>query len=285
MSAPLPITAQSLNAIIQYADLLNDYQDAAMANAEMALGAPLETRALDLCIGFAPAGPLLIANALQDITVGPGLARRGGALLSGVMTETGLAVRSLLGSYSLANCYAFGSVFLSSDNPNVSVAPYTQVVMAGPSSYPFLISNNIDMDTAKTMFEMDRIPMPVAPTSPSGVVTMEIFRFVVNIVFFDPSNPQNDLVTIEAIDLRKMRGFGGFADEAMAVALVPAAISDQRNSAKYVQLINKEISNIVKAWVFTSSWNPNFIQYWQAHLDLMPARLRSYLFTEFGVSL
>ena len=87
------------------------------------------------------------------------------------------------------------------------------------------------------------------------------------------------------IDERLPRGYFGYTEETISKLVISsiirnyALISEQYNTQK--NLTNSIITN----WVGSSTWEPDFVTYWQNSGQLLPARLLTYLSSELSINI
>lgn len=278
MTPPNPKTALIFDALVRGLDLFPNLSDIALAQAEFAMGVPLASRALDLAWGFAPITPQLLADARSELCVSRGLARGVGVLIPDVSTETAFSPSSGLGSTAVQGAYAFGSLYL------VSGASLTvQSALAsgtGNSAPPILMNRDYDVQAAVGLSRAGTAPL-AAP--PAGTV-LEIARFVLDIDSYVGAADPRNRVTTHYIDLRRPRGWGGFAEELFAASLVPPLVQFSQTAQEQSALAVQATTYAVAAWVGLKGWSPNFTAFWQASPTPLPTRLHQYLHDKLGIT-
>ena len=278
---PSQSTAETFDALIKELDLIAPTSDTMLSIEEFALGMPLATRPLDVCWGFAPIDAEIVADSASDLIVGKGLCRRDGLFQPPVVTETGFKFTdsSILGTAPLSNVYAFGSAFLHSGTAGVT--PTIEIVLCkGGASTPLLLCQQIDLNSAKELHAQNRVTAAIAP---SGGYALELFKFVVDITTYSYTAPWTNDFQVYPLDTRKIRGFGGFADENMATSMVPTIITAQANISTSLIAAQNAVKTLVSDWVLLTSWTPDFVSYWRTNYTSLPSRLKDYLQSEIGI--
>lgn len=273
MAASLDRLVASRNRAVEAAD----YSEAVK---EFALGMNIETRDIDLCIGFAQIeAPKTSSEMLK---FGKGAIRLDGALQPVAQnSETSLSLSDLMDSYAsdVASAYAFGSVWV--DN---SASLHCTSVGSGTS--PYLMHKDIPIEEMIRNVELGRLPDSETPTLGPGDVATEIYRFVLDVKYYDASGISASDVEVHLIDLRKQRGFGGFAEEIMAAYLTPATILYDKNIDYRRRVFDDSVKKIIQAWIYLPGWNPpGFIAFWQDASRELPANLSAYLQNELGLTI
>jgi len=287
MASPHINTATVLDSMIRGRDLIYGSIDRSYALEEFAMGVNLEVRDLDICWGYSYIEPELAANSDKEMTVGIGVTRQSGNLNNVPNTEAGLSLSDLLdvgGAEPLQNVYAFGSVFLQSNvAPNApNVVPLLLRGGATGEGTRLLTSRDFTVSEALDALKNGDVP---AVTPPAGT-TLEIFRFLLDITYFDSSNSYKNRINTYVIDMRKPRGWGGYAEENMGSILIPSSITNYNNVSISVEDAEDAVKEIVQTWVELPSWEPDFLHFWQkSGGNIMPARLERYLDETFGIIL
>ncbi|MGG2377334.1 hypothetical protein ACE400_29460, partial [Salmonella enterica] len=86
------------------------------------------------------------------------------------------------------------------------------------NNHVYLVSQDYDINTAENMF-LTGIIEPYIPAN-----TFELFRFILDIQYYDPNDESRNIIHVHTIDLRKIRGYGGFSEESLSVNVVPSLI-------------------------------------------------------------
>lgn len=273
---PSPNTAFVFDAIVRDLDVTASAPDVALAAQEFALGMPSSTRPLDLCWGFAPLG---IGYGPARVMTGAGVVRD--TSIHQFLSAPSIAdPASLLGTSRVQDAYAFGSVFLSLQYYQAGFAPSISlpVALVGPGS-PILMSRTHDLNTAMTWLRGGHIP----PTPVPSGAQIELWRFVLDIEVYTPDTPANSVVSVSTVDVRRPRGWGGYAKETMSSILVPAAINFQASEGQDVTAAQAALLTLVQQWVSLKGWQPNFIDYWRSSPLALPERLHAYLAQSLGI--
>lgn len=283
---PSKYTANVLDSLIRGRDLIYSSKDISLSLEEFAMGINLYVRDLDLCWGYAAIEPELAANYNKEAVISLGVMKQDGNLLNVPTTESGLSLSSLLdvgGAEPLQDVYAFGSIYLQSNTAPLSpnVIPLLLRGGANGTGNRLLISKDIDIDTALDSFKNGDISI----AAPSGVV-LEIYRFIMDISYYDSTESYKNRIQTHLIDMRKPRGWGGYAEENMGTVLIPAAIENYNNVTDSVAESENAVKDIVNTWVQLSSWEPDFLNFWRkSGSNIMPPRLERYLDEVLGITL
>lgn len=286
--SPNKNTANVLDAMIRGRDLIYASEDISLSLEEFAMGVNLSVRDFDLCWGYATIEPQLAANYDKEATVGIGVSRQDGDLLNVPANESGFSLSALLdvgGAEPLQNVYAVGSIYLKTNTaPAVpSIVPLLLRGGANGTGNRILINKDIDIDTIIDAFRNGDFPV-IAP--PTGGSILEIYRFVLDITYYDSSESYKNRIQTHLIDLRKPRGWGGYAEENMGVLLIPAAINNYNNVSNGVIESEKAVKDIVETWVYFTTWEPDFLNFWKkSGSNVMPSRLEQYLNEKLGITL
>lgn len=276
------ITANLLNGLILELDNLVKGEDIYLSLEEFALGQPKQIRSIDLCWGYSSVEPSTSELAKKELVLGYGVTRNSTGELDKVnYSFSSNDLTTLLPSnQDFENIYAFGSIFMTpsatlGNNPTIE-----PVILKGTSSgSPLLMTRDIDLNTIKKMIETDEVNSAIKPESDS----MEIFKFLLDIKFYNSTKPQLKNVKIYLFDKRLPRGWGGFADEFMALNLTSNIIYKKEDYTELLDTYQLNIYNIVKSWINLRSWSPSFIDFWTANSNYLPARLKTYLELEFSI--
>jgi len=281
-------TANVLDSLIRGRDLIFASGDRSYSLEEFAMGINLEIRDLDLCWGYAAIEPKLPTNFDKEAVISIGVARQTDLLAEMPTEEFGLSLSDLMdvgGAEVLQNVYAFGSIFLKSNlapPATPSVIPFLLRGGDDGTGRRLLIHKDITVDEAIAAMTNGDVP-PVTP--PDGNV-LEIFRFVMDITYFDSSNNYKNRIDTHIIDMRKPRGWGGFAEENMGVVLTPASIVNYDNNVAGVDISEKAVKDLVDTWVHLTTWEPDFLQFWKkSGGNVMPPRLEGYIKDVLGITL
>lgn len=276
------VTANILNDLILNLDKLINSDDIYLGLEEFSLGLPEATRAIDLCWGYAKVEPSTSTLAAYELVIGKGITRNSSGDIDDVQYDfTSLNLSSLLpSSQSLQNIYAFGSIYMTpnatlGNSPSVSA----QILKGSSSGSPLLMTRELDLNTVLNMMQEEEIPAAEKPQADS----IEIFKFLLNINFYNSISPELKDVEIYFHDKRLPRGWGGFADEFLATNISTYIIYKKEDFAEYLNTIEESVYNIIKSWINLRFWSPSFIDYWNTNSSEMPDRLKEYLELEFGI--
>lgn len=274
---PDPQIAVILDRLVGSLSVLAVAPDASLAAEEFALGQPLASRPLDLCFGCAAITPSTYV-APGTLSLSRGLARQSASLQA--VAASAFSVGGLLGSVQVLNAYAFGSVFLV---PSGFGAPTVQAVLTaggtGGVGLPLLLSQDVTQDTAFGWLRDGSLPGALPPASGS----VELMRLLAVVDKFDPAAPNAARIAVRTLDLRRPRGWGGYADETMAEYLVPALVLYNDLAGATHTAASQMVITLVSTWVNLPDWAPSFLEYWRANPSLMPARLKAYLWSSLGI--
>jgi hypothetical protein len=192
-----------------------------------------------------------------------------------------LDLTSLLASgQTFENIYAFGSIFITPDATVGNPPNIEAVILKGTSSgSPLLMVNDLDLNTVLYMIKSEEVLSAEKPESNS----IEIYKFLLDIKYYNSSNPELKDVKIYLHDKRLPRGWGGYADENLFTSLTSYIIFKNEDYGSYLSKVQEDVYNIVKSWINLRSWSPNFIDYWTTNSSDLPDRLKEYLETEFSL--
>lgn len=276
------VTANLLNELILNLDKMIVGEDIFLGLEEFSLGLPEATRNIDLCWGFAKSEPSTTALASHELTIGKGVTRNNTGDLDDVQYDfTSLDLTNLLPSANtLSNIYAFGSIYMT-PNATVGNPPDIEAVLVKGVSggVNLFMANDLNIETIFGMMQTEEVPPAEKPESNS----LEIYKFLLNINYYNSLNPELKDVDIYFYDKGIPRGWGGFADEFMAANITSYVVFKKEDYSDYLNTIEQSVYNIVKNWINLRSWSPNFLDYWAANSASMPDRLRDYLELEFSL--
>ncbi len=276
-------TAELINNYILETDKLNEGQDIYLSLQEFALGLPDAQRNLDLCWGYASVEPQNSTQSLYEINLGRGITRNSTGNLDIFVYDTNyFNLSSLLPpGVAYSNVYAFGSIYMSPDTVGSdSTVSFDPVILKGESSgTPLFMCKDIDIETVYTMLQNDVIEAAIAPEANS----IELYRFILDITYYNSSNPELKNIEIYLFDKRKPRGWGGFNDEIMGTSLTPYLIYKKEDFDNFLTSAQQDVYNLVKGWMNMRIWSPTFIDYWLANSSDMPVRLKQYLDEKFSI--
>lgn len=276
------VTANLLNELILNLDRLIIGEDIFLGLEEFSLGLPEANRNLDLCWGYANVEPSTASLASHEVTIGKGVTRNSTGDLDEVQFDfTSIDLTTLLpSSLTLSKIYAFGSVFMS---PNATVGNppdlEARLVKGTSGGVNLFMTNDLNLETILNMIETEEVPSAEKPESNS----LEIYKFLLNIKYYNSLSPELKDVDVYFFDKRIPRGWGGFADEFMAANITSYLVYKKEDYTSYLDTIQQSVYNIVKNWINLRSWSPSFLDYWTINSADMPERLRDYLELEFSI--
>lgn len=286
--SPNKHTANVLDSMLRGRDLINSSKDTSLSLEEFAIGINLAVRDLDLCWGYASVEPKLATNYNKEAVISIGVTRQTGDLLNIPTVESGLSLSALLdigGAEPLQNVYAFGSIFLQSNTAPTEPTVVPLLLRGGSNGtgVRILMNKDFDIDTALSALQNGDI---AAVTPPNSGFILEIYRFLMDITYYDSSASYKNRIQTHLIDVRKPRGWGGYAEENMGVTLIPAAIANYNGVINGLGISENAVQNIINTWIALPTWEPDFLHYWQkSGSNIMPDRLEQYLSEVLGITL
>jgi hypothetical protein len=287
MSSPHVNTATVLDSMIRGRDLIYGSVDRSYALEEFAMGVNLTVRDLDICWGYSYIEPELSANYDKEMTVSIGVTRQSGDLNNVPTNEEGLSLSALLddgGAEALQNVYAFGSVFLQANTAPAVPSVVPLLLRGGTTGEGTRLLMSRDLTVAEALDALKNGDIP--PVTPPAGTTLEIYRFLLDITYFDSMNSYKNRINTYVIDVRKPRGWGGYAEENMGSVLIPSSIANYNNVNSSVEDAEDAVKEIVQTWVELPSWEPDFLHFWQkSGSNIMPERLERYLDEILGIVL
>ena len=270
---------------------LNAAVDLCLAAEEAALGQPLASRSLDLCVGLGLIEPRKTANKRAPLVVGRGAVRIGGgnpvSLISSTDGEFAITLESLLGTGPYYDAFAFGSLFAVSYVPTAGSRTYAirSFLLEGATDLPLMIQRTISAEDALKMHVAGSMgtPEPEWAGGDTDLRSVELARFVLDIESYVNGRPDKTSFKVHSRDLRKPRGWGGYADDILSSTVLPAIIASKSALETSQAKVETAMYNVVSEWVDLSCWTPNFEAYWgesENEVFMRPA-LRAYLADEF----
>lgn len=269
---------------------INEYKstlDYNVALKEYALSTLTETRNLTLGYGCANIEQSLSSNINQTMILGKGYASGDNGSNYSIInsTELGIDLFSQLNTGAIYyNCYAFGTVYLTSYFNTVRVFNITSNLTRGGttnSGDPLLISKDISLDDALNLHVPDA-PTPTNTGPYAEFYSIPIFRFVIDINEYN-----GDILTssynVYIKDIRKQRGVFGFSDEDLAFKMTPLIIRAESLTLEQYNTLYDNIKTIVREWVLLPDWNPTFSQYWQTSSYELPTDLRNFIINDLNM--
>ena len=282
--SPRPESARVLDALVAARFDTAQFADALLAASEMGIGSSTVLRGNELAFGYAPLPPANPGEA-ASLIFGPGLSRQSGNLTLAAKRASGA-----FGHESAGRGKAERRVRVRLGLSVAVVRPHRAVgdsgaalpcgaELRGTGKTLFLCRELPDTD-ALAMHAAGRIGVSVPPV----VGAVEIGRF------WFPSMPTtlrdaaSARLALWYLDRRLPRGWGGFMEETMASALVPAAVSGSRSAADLAASLDAALKAVIDAWLRLSSWMPDFISYWRSYSPFpLPPHLAAYLKSQYGI--
>lgn len=293
MSETPEVTAELLNSLLLQYDKLVEGDDLYLSLEEFAIGQPVTNRPLDLCWGYASVEANSQSLAEYEVVIGRGITRSTTSNVTKQINRvnydfTGLNLTDLLPNNQYQNIYAFGSIFVSPGDDSGLIKNPTSVIEAvllkGESGgYPLFMTHDLEINNILRMIRDEEIPAAIKPDNNS----IEIFRFVLEINYYSTNDYTTKDVKMHFLDKRKPRGWGGFAEEALAATITPFLIYKKEDYATFLNAFDNNIYNLIKSWINLRYWSPNFLDYWQnpSNSVLMPDRLKDYLKIKFSITI
>jgi hypothetical protein len=302
-------TATPLGNMIDASRILKSSKDTLVAAGELAMGAPTDSRDLDVCWGFCALDESDNASYLNyPIIIGHGILRDAKQLRK-ISQFTQFDADDIFikpGSHTVStpleiqNAVCFGNIWLESFQYVGAANPSYRISVAlhyGSGQYPVMLFKEditreqiYDALLSTNFRQVD--PTPIT-TPVSYYHKIEIHRFALTVDYYKTKNgmtpnPKNRMKAIFR-DMRKVRGIGGFAEEQMAENLttILLRISDpiQTLSSKVDDFKAKLVAN----WADTL-WGDvrsptEFLNYWTENKEHMPLALQLYFKEQFGVTI
>jgi hypothetical protein len=181
----------------------------------------------------------------------------------------------------ISNCYVFGAIYLttsgSGENIEISLAKFTNNV-AGTN---VILSKDISIDEAQNILLNSTDIVFPQPTGSANTSVM-LYKFIVDVDIYK-NIFREDRATIKLVDIRKPRGYFGLTDEIL-FATMATKIIDADNDINILQTTALDtLQGVVKKWVETASWNPDFVSYWTSANPSIPSELKDFLAAELGI--
>jgi hypothetical protein len=109
-----------------------------------------------------------------------------------------------------------------------------------------------------------------------------LYKFIVDVDIYK-NIFREDRATVKLVDIRKPRGYFGLTDEIL-FATMATKIIDADNDINTLQTTALDtLKGVVKKWVETASWNPDFVSYWTSANPSIPSELKDFLAAELGI--
>ena len=278
-------SAITMNNLLLALDQTAKTVDMALASQEYALSYNTVERNLQLLYGLSAIKSQNHNMVLDVLSFGKGLVKTtlsasNVELPSG--NEQGYTIQEVLGNIdTMSDGYIFGKVFLTSDSTDGTELVFSLArPINDPNGNPLVISKDIDIDTAE---EIIRTSQELSFTT-DKTYKLELYKFIADVSYYDQTI-KNSRVFFRLIDERLPRGYFGYTEETISKLVISsiirnyALISEQYNTQK--NLTNSIITN----WVGSSTWEPDFVTYWQNSGQLLPARLLTYLSSELSINI
>lgn len=278
-------SAITMNNLLLSLDKTASTVDMALASKEYALSYNETERNLQLLYGLSAIKSQNSNMVLDILSFGKGLVKT--SLLNTnvelpTANELGFTINQILGNIdTMSDGYIFGKVFLTSDNvdgENISFALARPIT--DPTGNPLIISKDIDLETAEEIIKNSK----ELSFTTNKTYEVEIYKFIADVSYYD-GTIKNSRVFFKLLDERLPRGYFGYTEENISKIVISSIIrnysiiSEQYNTQK--NLTDQIISN----WVGSSSWDPNFVSFWQNSNFTLPSRLLSYLSSELSINI
>ena len=278
-------SAITMNNLVLALDQTAKTVDMALASKENALSYNTIERNLQLLYGLSAIKSQNYNMVLDVLSFGKGLVKtvlstNNVELPSG--NEQGYTVQEILGNIdTMSNGYIFGKIFLTSDNNDGTELVFSLARPKNdPNGSPLIINKDIDIDTAE---EIIRTTQDLSFTTDKAY-SIEIYKFIADVSYYDQTI-KNSRVFFKLIDERLPRGYFGYTEENISKLTISSIIrnyvliSEQYNTQKNLT------KDIISNWVGSSTWEPDFITYWQNSDQQLPTRLLSYLSSELSINI
>jgi hypothetical protein len=268
---PDPSTAIILDNIVAQLNNITKCEDISLAISEFAMGYPTAVRNLDICFGFNQ-----ILNG-YSITISNGTYRFDTAVHElSIISELVDNIDEKLGSIKLSNVYVCGNIRAYIDINDNNLLKFDVGLFRGGTGIEtepdpdeiLFIGRDIDEDTIVNMVLDDTIV--VVPKTDY----LELYRFILSVNRYNVEDARFNDYKIIMIDMRKPRGWGGYAEEALAINMIPALL-EQKDNIKTILTDNVEVAikNMVDIWM-KMAWSGGFDAYWNGNL---PPNLDTYI--------
>lgn len=278
-------SAITMNNLVLALDQTARTVDMALASQEYALSYNTVERNLQLLYGISAIKSQNYNMVLDVLSFGKGLVK---TVLSTsnielpIGNEQGFTVQEVLGNIdTMSDGYIFGKVFLTSDSVDGEELIFSLAKpINDPNGSPLIISKDIDINTAE---EIIRTSQELSFTTDKAF-SLELYKFIADVSYYDQTI-KNSRVFFKLIDERLSRGYFGYTEENISRIVVTsiirnyALISEQYNTQKNLT------KDIISNWVGSSTWDPDFVAYWQNSGQLLPTRLLSYLSSELSINI
>lgn len=278
-------SAITMNNLLLALDKTKSTVDMALASKEYALSYNEANRNLQLLYGLSAIKSQNYNMVLDILSFGKGLIKTSLSNSNVELpteNEIGFNINQILGNIDkMSDGYIFGKVFLTSDNVDGESIVFSLArPINDPTGNPLIISKDIDIETAE---EIIRNTQELSFTT-NKTYELELYKFIADVSYYD-GTIKNSRVFFKLIDERYPRGYFGYTEENISKIIISSIIrnysiiSEQYNTQK--NLTDQIISN----WVGSSTWEPDFITFWQNSNFLLPNRLSSYLASELSINI
>ena len=278
-------SAITMNNLVLALDQTTKTLDMALASKEYALSVNSVERNLQLLYGLSAIKSQNYNMVLDVLSFGKGLIK---TVLSTTNielpaeNEQGFTINEILGNLdTMSDGYVFGKVFLTSDSVDGEELIFSLArPINDPNGSPLIINEDVDIQTAE---EIIRTSKELSFTTTKDYA-IEIYKFIADVSYYDQTI-KNSRVFFRLIDERLPRGYFGYTEENISKIVVSSIIrnysliSEQYNTQK--NLTKEIISN----WVGSSTWDPDFVSYWQSSNLTLPSRLLTYLSSELSINI
>ena len=278
-------SAITMNNLLLALDQTAKTVDMALASQEYALSYNTVERNLQLLYGLSAIKSQNHNMVLDVLSFGKGLVKTtlsasNVELPSG--NEQGYTIQEVLGNIdTMSDGYIFGKVFLTSDSTDGTELVFSLArPINDPNGNPLVISKDIDIDTAE---EIIRTSQELSFTT-DKTYKLELYKFIADVSYYDQTI-KNSRVFFRLIDERLPRGYFGYTEETISKLVISSIIRNYALISEQYNIQKNLTNSIITNWVGSSTWEPDFVTYWQNSGQLLPARLLTYLSSELSINI
>lgn len=265
----------------------NDYY---YAMTEFAVGfARTTTRSLDLCYGAAVTNNEINAPP-YNVTFGVAYTRLNNVVQPTVFNSSSSFEINFLSclpnNIFIDSGIIVGSVYLVADVDMSNNVTYNIVAIPYQNNSNIIAINSTADQIYNNLFDGQYLPTP-----PTNQHYLEIYRFLIqtsniyvssNII---ASQYVNWTFSIDFIDLRKPRGFPGYANKKLAFNLLNRTINLQEGNLVVYGEYKKSVTKMVSDWLNYTTWVPDLYTYWATSGNQIPMNLQTYILQELGINI
>ena len=231
------------------------------------------------------------------INIGPGFVREGNQF-SNTSTAANYTLLANLYAYSsgelakyypnnssetVQGVYLMGSIYLVMSEPTIGppATPVSaEIIITFTEPLVNIANDSIDVLNSKLLNGLT--PPGTSPSLSSGQTAVELYRFLINLNSYTRTGGNDIIVGDTTIyDVRRNQCYPGFAEENMAVNLLPAIIKAKALTDVSQNNLNSQLLLAIQHWAKSYT---NFQSYWTGN-PLMPPALKAYILAKFGISL